>query len=307
MSEYIRNPVEWSFDHLRGLGKAVTVTGRSVSPEEGRTGAAAIPEVRRISIGDLRDVLARGWDDFAAYRTDVMLLCFIYPLLGIVLARLVFGYGVLPLLFPLASGFALVGPAAAVGLYEMSRRREQGHTVSWLDAFRVVYAPRFGAILMLSALLLAIFLVWMAAASAIYNMTLGPESPASFGSFLSDVFTTGAGWAMIVVGVGVGFLFAVLVLTISVLSFPLLLDRGPGLPEAISASVRAVIRNPAPMAAWGLVVVAGLVAGSIPLFLGLAVVLPVLGHATWHLYRLMARPAAMRVTISRRQSTTRGS
>ncbi len=128
----------------------MTVTGRSVSPEEGRRGAAAIPEVRRISISDPRDVLGRGWDDFAAYRTDVVLLCFIHPLLGIVLVRLVFGYGVLPLLFPVASGFALVGPAATVGLYEMSRRREQGHAVSWL-ASRVVYAPRFGAILMLSA------------------------------------------------------------------------------------------------------------------------------------------------------------
>lgn len=293
MSEYIRNPVEWSFDQLKGFGKAVGVAGRSISGVDG-IGAVAVPvpAVRRIAVADLGVVLRKGWDDFSAYRTDVVLICFIYPLLGIVLARLVFGYGVLPLLFPLASGFALLGPAAAVGLYEMSRRREQGHTVSWLDAFGVVYSPRFGAIVLLSALLLAIFLVWMAAASAIYNLTLGPAPPASFGGFLSEVFTTGAGWTMIVVGVGVGFLFAVVVLAISVISFPLLLDRDVGLAEAISASVGAVISNPVPMALWGLIVAGGLVIGSIPLFLGLAVVLPVLGHATWHLYRRLVQPAA---------------
>jgi uncharacterized membrane protein len=288
MAEYIRNPVEWSFDQLKGVGRAVEAAGHSMAGAD--TGTSAVPVVRRIAADDLREVLRSGWDDFTTYRTDVVLLCFIYPLIGIILARAIFGQGVLPLLFPLASGFALVGPAAAVGLYEMSRRREQGHTVSWLDAFGVVYAPRFGAILLLSLLLLAIFLVWMAAASGIYNATLGPEAPASIGSFIRDVFTTGAGWAMIVVGCGVGLLFAVVVLAISVISFPMLLDRDVGLPEAVSASVSAVIRNPLPMAAWGLIVAGGLVIGSIPLFLGLAVVVPVLGHATWHLYRRLAGP-----------------
>ena len=290
MPAYIRNPVEWSFDQLKGVGKAVGATGHSVGGAE-RSGARSTPAIRKIRIGDLRDVLRKGWQDFSAYRTDVILLCFIYPLLGVILARLIFGYGTLPLLFPLASGFALIGPVAAVGLYEMSRRRERGHTVSWLDAFGVVASPRFGGILMLGLLLLAIFLVWMATASAIYSMTLGPEQPASIGSFVSDVFTTAAGQTMIAVGVAVGFLFAVLVLAISVVSFPLLLDRDIGLPEAIDASVRAVIANPVPMAAWGIVVASALVIGSIPLFLGLAIVVPVLGHSTWHLYRqIVARP-----------------
>jgi uncharacterized membrane protein len=116
-------------------------------------------------------------------------------------------------------------------------------------------------------------------------LTLGPEPPASVAAFFSDVFTTGAGWTMIAVGVGVGFLFAVLVLAISVVSFPLLLDRDVGLPTAVITSVRAVAANPETMAIWGLIVAAGLVIGSIPFFLGLAIVLPVLGHATWHLYR----------------------
>src|SRR3546814_677817 len=155
-----------------------------------------------------------------------------------------------------------------------------------LDAFSVVRTPSFGAILVLGLLLTAIFLLWLVAAYAIYHFTLGPESPASIGAFVQDVFTTGAGWVMIGVGVGVGFVFAVVVLTISVVSFPLLLDRNVGLATAVRTSIRAVAANPIPMAVWGLIVVGGLVLGSIPLFLGLVFVMPVLGHATWHLYRM---------------------
>jgi uncharacterized membrane protein len=171
----------------------------------------------------------------------------------------------------------------------MSRRREQGVDISWADAFGVVRAPAFGAILVLGLALLAIFLLWLAAAYAIYLVTLGPESPASIGAFAGDVLTTGAGWTMIVVGVGVGLLFALLVLAISVVSFPLLLDRDVGLPVAVATSVHAVLANPGPMAAWGLIVASGLVVGSIPVLLGLIIVMPVLGHATWHLYRKVVR------------------
>ena len=96
---------------------------------------------------------------------------------------------------------------------------------------------------------------------------------------------TGAGWTMIIVGIGVGFLFALLVLAVSVVSFPLLLDRNVGIGTAVTTSIRVVATNPAVMALWGLIVAAGLVVGSLPLFVGLVVILPVLGHATWHLYR----------------------
>jgi uncharacterized membrane protein len=119
----------------------------------------------------------------------------------------------------------------------------------------------------------------------IYVFTLGPEPPPSVAAFLSEVFTTGAGWAMIAIGIGVGFLFAALVLAISVVSFPMLLDRNVGIGTAVSTSMRTVAANPGIMALWGLIVAGGLVLGSLPLFVGLVVVLPVLGHATWHLYR----------------------
>jgi len=281
---HIRNPAEWAVDQLRTAEQAVERAGHSLRrPPETRD--APLPAVRRIEFADLRDVLAKGLSDFGAYRSDVIFLCIIYPLAGLLLVWQTFGYDMLPLIFPLASGFALIGPVAAVGLYEISRRREQGVDTTWADAFGVVRAPSFGAIFLLGLLLLAIFLLWLAVAQAIYVVTLGPEPPASIGSFVRDVFTTGAGWAMIVVGVGVGFLFALLVLTISVVSFPLLLDRDVGLYTAVATSVRAVLANPVPMAAWGLIVAGGLVIGSIPVLLGLIVVMPVLGHATWHLYR----------------------
>ncbi len=243
------------------------------------------PAVRTIRIADLKDALARGIDDFAAMPTHAVFLCLIYPIVGIVLGRLTWGYEVLPLLFPLAAGFALIGPFAAIGLYELSRRREQGLDISWTDAFDVLRSPSAGAIAALGVLLLVIFVLWVAVAQAIYIANFGYQPAASMPDFLRQVLTTPAGWALIVVGNGVGFLFALVALSISVVSFPLLLDRDVGAVEAVLTSVRAVAANPVPMAAWGLIVAAALVIGSLPLFFGLAVVMPVLGHATWHLYR----------------------
>jgi uncharacterized membrane protein len=247
---------------------------------------ASLPAVRRIEVADLHDALGKGFDEFEECKSDVLVLCLVYPLLGIALEWLTYGSAMLPMLFPLASGFALVGPVLAVGLYEMSRRREHdGNSIDWIDAFSVVRSPRFGAILRLGLVLLAIFLLWLVAAYQIYQLTLGPNPPLSITGFAHDTFTTSAGWTMIVVGVGVGFLFAALVLAISVISFPLLLDRDVGVYAAVATSIRAVAANPGTMAVWGIIVTGGLVIGFMLAFIGLLVVMPVLGHATWHLYR----------------------
>ncbi len=278
----IRNPVEWGLDQMRLAGMAAG--GRHIDGSRARRLVMPLP-VRRIGAADLEEALAKGLQDFAACRTDAMYVCVIYPLMGLMLARLVSGYELLPLLFPLASGFALIGPFAAIGLYEMSRRREHGAEISWPDAFGVLRSRSIGAILALGLVLAAIFVIWLAAAWGIYALILGPAAPASLSSFAGDVLTTGAGWAMIVVGIGVGFLFACLAFAISVVSFPLMLDRDATMGAAIGTSWRVIATNPGPMALWGLIVAGGLVLGSIPLLLGLIVVLPVLGHATWHLYR----------------------
>jgi uncharacterized membrane protein len=288
--DHIRNPIEWGFDQLRLAALAMGSLGHSLwGSEENRR--APLPAIRRIKAADLKDVLFRGLSDFEAYRSDVIFVCLIYPIIGIALVWLTFGYRMLPLVFPLVFGFALVGPVAAVGLYEMSRRREQGLSTTWIDAFGAIRSPGFGAILVLGLVLLALFLLWLFAANLIYQVTLGPEPPVSIAGFIRDVFTTNAGWTMIIVGLGVGLLFALLVLAISLVSFPLLLDRDVGLDIAVSTSIRAVTANPGSMLLWGLIVTGSLLIGSIPAFLGLIFVLPVLGHATWHLYRKVVEPS----------------
>jgi len=254
------------------------------------TGEPARLAVRTVSFADLKDALAKGVDDFSAMPSYALFLCLIYPIAGLVLGRLAIGYDVLPLLFPLMAGFALVGPFAAIGLYEMSRRREQGLDISWRHILDVRHRPTFGAIVTLGVLLMAIFIVWIAVAQAIYVATFGYLPAASIPDFFRQVLTTPAGWTLIVVGNGVGFLFAVLVLAISVVSFPLLIDRDVGAAGAIVTSVRVVLANPVIMAVWGFIVALLLVIGSIPLLFGLAVVMPVLGHATWHLYRRAVEP-----------------
>lgn len=280
----IRNPAEWGAATVKFWSHTVAEATHAVSPT-GEDHDALEPTVRRIRMNDLRDALTKGLQDFAAYRTDVFFLCLIYPVVGLVLAEAVFNGDMIHLLFPLASGFALIGPFAAVGLYEMSRRRERGETVSWADAFGVARSPSFGAILVMGLILTVIFLLWLVAAQLIYMATLGPMVPAGFGAFIHALCTTRAGWSMIVLGFGVGFLFAGLVLAISVVSFPLLLDRHVGVATAIRTSVRATLRNQEAIAVWGLIVAGGLILGSIPAFVGLAIVMPVLGHGTWHLYR----------------------
>jgi uncharacterized membrane protein len=280
----IKNPIEWTGAQFVEAAHVVSSAGHSLAHVRDTIHSPA-PAVRRIGLADLRDALAKGFEDFEAYRSDVLFVGVIYAVVGLVLARAAFGMDMLPLLFPLASGFAIVGPFAAIGLYEMSRLREMGRPAKWANAFDVFRVPAVGAISVLGAFLIALFLVWLFAAWSIYAAIFGPAPIASTGDFLRAVFQTANGQRLIVEGCAAGFVFALFAMSVSIVSFPLLIDRDVGLDTAIRTSFRAVWANPVPMAAWGLIVAAGLVLGSLPLFTGLIVVLPVLGHATWHLYR----------------------
>ncbi len=263
------------------------------------------PAVRTIGVDDLKDALGKGYADFLAVPTHLIFLYLIYPIIVLVAGRMIAGYDVLPLVFPLIAGYTLVGPLGAAGMYVLSKRREQGLEVSRVHVFSVFRSPSIRALAALSGLLMAVYFAWLAVALFIYARTFGnppPESvaefaqqvfsmdfgraaPASIADFAQQIFATRPGWTLIIVGSTAGLLFAVLVLTLSVVSFPMLLDRNVSALAAARTSARAVLANPVTMAAWGLIVAAALLIGSLPFFLGLAVVLPVLGHATWHLYR----------------------
>jgi uncharacterized membrane protein len=250
----------------------------------------AHPAVQKIGTEDLKAALAKGVDDFKEMPTHLAFIGLIYPLLGIALAALTFLDNALPLIFPLVSGFALLGPLAAVGLYELSRRRELGLDTSWEHLFDVLKSPSLPAILALGVVLMVIFAVWLAVAQGLYEWLYGEMAPDSYAAFLKQILTTGRGWTLIILGHAIGLVFAAVVLSISVISFPMLLDRDVGAACAVQTSVRAVMANPRTMALWGLIVAALVMIGSAPLLVGLAVVMPILGHASWHLYRRTVEP-----------------
>src|SRR5438876_6383440 len=233
---------------------AIPYPDNIAKPEPHPFGIAARFVVRKIGLSDLSDALRLGLEDFKAVPSHAIILCVMYPVLGVVLFRMVLGYSVLPLLFPLAAGFALVGPFAALGLYELSRRRQRGEEAAAWDAVHVLRAPSFGAMLELGILLLVLFVTWIAAADAIYIATFGHAPAASIPDFATRILMTPEGWSVLIGGCGVGFLFAIVALCVSVVSFPLMLDRHATAIDAILTSLRAVMMNPVAMAGWGLIV-----------------------------------------------------
>ncbi len=281
MDKTIGNPISWAARNLRATGDHVAESMTEIGSAE----VNALPTIHTLTLQDLKACLKAGYNDFLETRADAIFIVLIYPIAGLLMFGLGLNMDMVPLLAPLVAGFALIGPVAAVGLYEISRKREQSGAVHWLDAFGVFRSPSFGAILALGFYLVMLLLVWLMVAQSIYAQTLGPEPPASLGAFVTEVFTTSAGWVMVIFGTAVGFVFALVALALSVVSFPLLLDRKVGVPVAVVTSVRVLRHNPRVVLAWGAIVAGMLIIGAIPMLLGLIVVMPVLGHATWHLYR----------------------
>ncbi|MFQ3595928.1 MAG: DUF2189 domain-containing protein [Sphingomonadaceae bacterium] len=241
-------------------------------------------DVRRIGPEDLRWALSEGWADFRAFRGDLVFLPLIYAAIGFLAAAVAFQRDLFPLIFPLAAGFALVGPITAAGFYEMARRRETGDDPSWRHFLDPMAGRARFPLLFLSVILAALFVAWVAIARSIYAGTLGTLPLEGAGAFLSALFTTPEGWRMVILGNLVGAGFALVALILSAFSFPMVVDRAVDPFEAITTSVRAFARNPLVMLKWGFLVAVILLLASLPLFVGLMVALPVLGYATWHLY-----------------------
>ena len=251
--------------------------------------------VRTIANADANAALREGWADFMDMRGDLLFVGLIYVLVGVVAATAIVGGPLLPLLFPILTGVGLLGPVAAIGFYEMARRRERGLQSNWQHFLDVKKRPGAEDIAAIAALLVGIFVAWLFVASGLYIALFGWWEPPSIGAFLSRVFTTPEGWALIVIGNVIGLAFSALVLGISVVSLPMLVDCNISAAQAVSTSWRAAKANPGVLFRWGVIVAALLVLGSIPLFVGLAAVLPWLGYATWHLYTKLVDRSAIRV------------
>ena len=262
------------------------------------------PKINTIEVADLKEVWDKGLDDFKEMPTHLVFLCLIYPIVTLIFARAYAGFDMVPLVFPILAGYTLIGPLVATSMYELSRRREYGMDHSRMHVFDILKISTIRPVATLGLLLMVIYILWLGGAQVIYDANFGGSSglvpirfvdapladpallaPQSIEQLADMLFTTAAGWTMIIVGCAVGFVFAVVVLALSVVSFPMIIDRNVSAMMAARTSIRAVVANPVTMAVWGLVVAFALLIGSLPLFVGLAIVLPVLGHATWHLYR----------------------
>ena len=230
--------------------------------------------MRQITWSDLLHSLKAGYEDFLDVPTHVVLVALIYAVVCIFLITGTFHYPMLPLAFPITAGLAFVAPAAAISLYELSRCREAKLNHSLAHALKIVHSPSLGAIIVFGLLLAAICLTWLWIANACYTALFHTEG------------------SLVVIETALGCVFAGLLFTISVIALPLLLDRDVGMAVALLASIRVVAANPAMMARWGLIVMVMLVIGAMPFFVCWSVVVPVLGHASWHLYRRAIEPAS---------------
>jgi len=251
--------------------------------------ATAQAEVRKIGLRDITEAIHFGIEDFAAKPTHLYFLGVIYPLVTLGAFLVVFNYDLIHLAFPVVSGSLLVGPFLTIAMCEISRKREHGEDISPSNAGNFLRNPAARDILILGGVLLGLFFFWVATAATIYDMTLGDPwrtvEPASMADVVGRLFSSPEGWTLIALGNGIGFLFAAAALCISVVSFPMLLDRHVSIGTAILTSIRAVRTNPVMLAVWGFLVVLTLLIGALPFLVGLAICVPVLGHATWHLYR----------------------
>jgi uncharacterized membrane protein len=238
--------------------------------------------VRPVDYADLRWALDQGWADFKAKRGDLIILPIIYPIAGFLLAFFVFNADLFALIFPVIGGFALLGPIAAAGFYELARRREAGEDAGWQHFLDPMMGRSQVPLVTLAVVLAAIFLAWLLAAQAIYGATLGQLAPANTDQFLAALFTS-QGLSMIIIGNLVGAIFATLALAVGAFSFPMVVDCGASASTALRTSLAAFRASPMTMIQWGVIVAVIMGLAALPLLIGLVVALPWLGYATWHL------------------------
>ena len=248
-------------------------------------------KVRQITLRDLTQSLKAGYADYGAKPSSIPLLILFYSLFALVFTLFAFGQDLRYLAFPMVAGFTLVGPIVAIAFFEMSRRREQGKEMRWRAAFNFIHTSSFAPILALTIMMAVLYLAWLFMAELIFFSLFESTMPVSMDDFINQLFNTRHGGALIAYGNFVGLLFAFAAMALSVVAFPLVLDKPVTSFTAVSVSIRAFMSNTLVLTVWGFIVVALMALGAAVFLIGLAVALPVLGHATWHLYRKLIVPA----------------
>ena len=255
------------------------------------------PVVQRITISDVAEALGKGLRDFQAAPLYGLAFGAVYTIGGIAITLSLTKFGLVYLAYPLAAGFALLGPFVAIGLYEISRRREAGLPLSPRAVFGVVTSR--SEIGWMAFVTLFVFIIWMYQVRLLIALFLGLNTSfASIQDFLNVVLSTNEGLVFLLVGNCVGAALALVLFSLTVVSFPLLLERDVDFVTAMVTSIRAVVTNPLPMIGWAATIVLLLAISTLPYFLGLLVKLPILGHATWHLYRRLVAPVAAAQPVS---------
>lgn len=249
----------------------------------------ADPVVRAVSARDIAEALVQGLRDFQAAPLYGLTFGALYAAGGMLIVASVTALGMVYLAYPLAAGFALIGPFVAVGLYEVSRRREAGEPLSFAAVWRAMTGRR--ELAWMAFVTLFIFIMWMYQVRFLMALFFGLKASfTSLPQFITAVLTTNEGLLFLMVGNLVGAALSLILFSLTVVSFPLLLDRDVDFVTAMITSVRAVATSPVPMIGWAAIIVMLLTVSALPFFLGLVVTLPVLGHATWHLYRRIVAP-----------------
>ncbi|MBT1159020.1 DUF2189 domain-containing protein [Aminobacter anthyllidis] len=245
----------------------------------------ALPEIRALTVDDIRQSLSKGAADFANCPIIGLVIALVFVVIGLAITTSLLVLHKPWLIYPFAIGFPLVGPFAAVGLYEVSRRLEAGQVPTPGEVLKVIWAQRRREVSWMAFVMLFVFWVWMYQIRLLMALILGRMSYATLDRFADLVLTTPEGWIFLGLGHVEGAALALVLFSITVISIPMLLDREVDFITAMLTSIRTVLASPLVMLGWGLVVTLMVLAACVPFFLGLLVALPVLGHATWHLYR----------------------
>lgn len=256
-----------------------------LEPTEPAPQKYVMPQVRAIGFSDLREVLILGWRDFLRAPLFGMFFGGVYAIAGMLIIIGVIQLKMTWLIFPIVVGFALIGPFVATGLYEISRRLANDTPLTWRGILGIVWHQHRRELGWMAFVMLFIFWIWMYQIRTLVAVFFGFQGFASLEGFLDVVFTTSNGLTFLLVGNVVGAVISMVLFTLTVVSCPLLLERDVDFVTAMITSVRSVTTSPIVMLSWGVFVVLAVILAALPVFLGFVVVLPVLGHATWHLYK----------------------